>query len=134
MGLQPPTVTVRYQHLSVLSRMTVGDRSLPTLKKTVKRRAEVRRCFERVPAEPPCPPADAMRLRSLPRTHTLAIPPALQPALRVLGRGPPKAMFPIIDDASGIIKPGEPAHWNPLGACRAVRVLLLGRMHLCLHC
>lgn len=40
-GLQPPTVTVRYQHLRVLSRMTVGDRSLPTLKKTVKRRAEV---------------------------------------------------------------------------------------------
>lgn len=35
-------MTVRYQHLSVLSRMTVGDRSLPTLKKTVKRRAEVR--------------------------------------------------------------------------------------------
>ena len=33
-----------------------------------------------------------------------------QPALRALGRGPPKAMFPIIDDVSGIIKPGAPGH------------------------
>lgn len=40
--MQPPSVEVRYRGLSVLSRMTVGDRSLPTLKKTLKRQAEVR--------------------------------------------------------------------------------------------
>lgn len=39
--MQPPSVEVRYRGLSVLSRMTVGDRSLPTLKKTIKRQAEV---------------------------------------------------------------------------------------------
>ncbi|EFN59136.1 hypothetical protein CHLNCDRAFT_137957 [Chlorella variabilis] len=68
-GLQPPTVEVRYRGLSVLSKMTVGDRALPTLRKTVKRQAE--------------------------------------PALRALGRAPPKTLFPIIDEASGIIKPGD---------------------------
>jgi len=40
-GMQPPSVTVRYRGLSVLSRMAVADRSIPTLKKTVKRQAEV---------------------------------------------------------------------------------------------
>ncbi|KAL4419611.1 hypothetical protein ABPG77_001665 [Micractinium sp. CCAP 211/92] len=67
-GMQPPSVEVRYRGLSVLSRMTVGDRSLPTLKKTLKRQAE--------------------------------------PVLRKLGRGPKLAQFPIIDNASGVIKPG----------------------------
>lgn len=67
-GLQPPTVTVRYKELSVLSRMVIADRSLPTLRKTVKQRAE--------------------------------------PALRVLGRAPPKTLFPVIDGVSGIIRPG----------------------------
>ncbi|KAL4447582.1 hypothetical protein ABPG75_004801 [Micractinium tetrahymenae] len=67
-GMQPPSVEVRYRGLSVLSRMTVGDRSLPTLKKTMKRQAE--------------------------------------PVLRKLGRGPKVAEFPIIDNASGVIKPG----------------------------
>ena len=40
-GLQQPTVTVRYRGLSVLARTVVGDRSLPTLKKTAKQHAEV---------------------------------------------------------------------------------------------
>lgn len=43
-GMQPPSVEVRYRDLSVLSRMTVGDRSLPTLRKTLKRQAEVCVC------------------------------------------------------------------------------------------
>lgn len=66
--MQPPSVEVRYRNLSVLSRMTVGDRSLPTLRKTVKRQAE--------------------------------------PVLRKLGRGPQVARFPIIDNVSGVIRPG----------------------------
>jgi hypothetical protein len=35
-------VEVRYRQLSVQSRMVVGDRSLPTLRITVRRQAEVR--------------------------------------------------------------------------------------------
>lgn len=31
----------------------------------------------------------------------------MQPALRVLGRAPPKTLFPVIDGVSGIIRPGE---------------------------
>jgi hypothetical protein len=34
-------VTVRYRNLSVLSNMVVSDRTLPTLRKTVKQQAEV---------------------------------------------------------------------------------------------
>lgn len=41
-GLPSPTVTVRYRRLSVLSKMAVSDRSLPTLGTTAKRQAEVR--------------------------------------------------------------------------------------------
>lgn len=41
MGLQQPHLEVRYRDLSVLSRMVVADRALPTLRKVVKQKTEV---------------------------------------------------------------------------------------------
>lgn len=37
----PPSILVRYRDLSVLVRMAVGDRSVPSLSGTVSRRVEV---------------------------------------------------------------------------------------------
>ena len=52
--------------------------------------------------------------RRLPHPH----PPAcLQPIMRLLGRAPPTTLLPIIDNVSGVIKPGGPvaaAHGSSL--------------------
>jgi hypothetical protein len=40
-GMQPPTITVRYRNMSALARMVVTDRSLPTLGKVIRNQAEV---------------------------------------------------------------------------------------------
>ncbi len=37
-----PTIVVRYREMSVLVRLTVGDRTVPSLTATVSRRVEVR--------------------------------------------------------------------------------------------
>jgi hypothetical protein len=41
-GMENPTIRVRYSELSVLVRLTVGDRSVPSLSGTVSRKVEVR--------------------------------------------------------------------------------------------
>ncbi|KAL6781025.1 hypothetical protein ACKKBG_A09460 [Auxenochlorella protothecoides x Auxenochlorella symbiontica] len=67
-GIQPPVVVVRYQNLSVLTTIIVGDQSVPTLTNFVKRMTG--------------------------------------PLLKAIGKAPETTSYPIIDNVSGVLRPG----------------------------